>query len=466
MTEVMPLAAPHVPAHCQPWFRGVDFKVRHDVVYEKIGSDAVAVLQGAGPVFGFEIFRQTNEFFYLTGLEVPQAYLLLDGRTKQSTLYLPHRDEKHAASEGNELSAEDDGLIRQLTGVDRVVGSEQLTADLIGATQIYTPRARAEGNMASQDTLRHAGRLITADAWEHQRSREDCFSDLLKARLPAAVILDLSPSLVQMRLLKSPSELAVMRRAGELTALGVNEAMRSTRPGVFEYQLGAVAEYVYRSNGARGEGYRPIIATGENIWFLHYYRNTSVLKDGDWVLMDVAPDVSNYTSDIGRFWPVNGKYNTLQRQLYGYMVAIHQCYLKHLQPGVLPAEIDRRVVADMLPVVNRMKFATAAQETGVRATLAKPTGLTHTVGMAVHDNGAYKDHPFDPGLVFALDPQMWIPEEKIYVRVEDTVVITENGVENLTPQCPLELDEVESLVRKGGGMLQMFPPTPATGTVR
>jgi Xaa-Pro aminopeptidase len=462
----MQLTASGIPAHYQPWFSAADFAARHAKIYESIGGNSVAVIQGAGPVGGFEIFRQTNEFFYLTGLEVPQAYLQLDGRSRQSTIYLPHRDEKHAASEGAELTAEDADLIVELTGVNHVVGLERMTADLLGASKMYTPHARAEGNMACQDTLRHAGKQIIADAWENQTSREAFFIGLIKARLTNVEILDLSPLLVQMRLHKSPAEIAVMRRAGELTALAVNEAMKATRPGIYEYQLGAAAEYVYRVNGARGEGYRPIIATGENIWFLHYYRDTSILKDGEWVLMDVAPDVSNYTSDIGRFWPVNGKYSDLQRQLYGYMVKLHQCYLKHLAPGLLPAEVDRRVVADMEPVVNQMKFATAAQEKGVRATLAKPTGLTHTVGMAVHDNGAYKENPLQPGLVFALDPQMWIPEEKIYVRVEDTVVITGSGVENLTPQCPLELDDVEALMRTGPGILQAFPPTPPRGRLR
>ena len=139
------------------------------------------------------------------------------------------------------------------------------------------------------------------------------------------------------------------------------------------------------------------------------------------------------------------------------MVAWHKTYLRHIGPGLTAAEIDRRVVDDMQPVVARMKFATAAEEKGIRAALAKPTGLTHTVGMAVHDNGQYRDAPLKFGLVFALDPQMWIPEEKTYCRVEDTVVVTETGVENLTPQCPLELDEVEAMMRSGPGMLQAFP---------
>jgi Xaa-Pro aminopeptidase len=424
-----------------------------------MGKDAVAVLQGAAPVYGFEIFRQTNEFFYLTGLDVPQAYLTLDGTNRRSTLYLPPQDAKLAASEGTELSVVDVQLLKDLTGCDAVAGLEQLAIDLKGFASIHTPHAPAEGNMACQDTIRHAIKQIAADPWENQTSREMYFVGLLKSKFPSAQIKDLSPLLVQMRLLKDAAEIAVMRRSGELTALAVNEAMKATRPGVYEYQLGAVAEYVYRVNGSRGASYRPIIATGENIWFLHYFRNTSPLKDGDWVLMDVAPDVANYSNDIGRFWPVNGKYSDHQRQFYGFMVKFHQCYLRHLGPGILPAEVDRRVVADMEPVVNRMKFATAAQEKGVRAALAKPSGLTHTVGMAVHDNGSYKNEPFKPGLVFALDPQMWIPEEKFYCRVEDTVVITENGVENLTPQCPLELDEVEALMKQGGGgMLQMFPP--------
>jgi Xaa-Pro aminopeptidase len=445
------------PAHYQNYFTAADFKARHGRVYDHIGNNAVAVLQGAGPVFGFEIFRQTNEFFYLTGVDVPQAYLLLDGRERRATLYLPHRDEKHAASEGAELSAEDSALLIELAGVDAVAGIERLATDLAGSKTIYTPHAAAEGNMACQDTIRHAMKQIAADAWENQTSREMFFIGQLKSRLPGVEVKDLSPLLVQMRLLKDAAEIAVMRRSGQLTALAVNEAMRATQPGVYEYQLGAIAEYVYRVNGSRGASYRPIIATGENIWFLHYYRNTSPLVAGEWVLMDVAPDVANYSNDIGRFWPVNGKYSDLQRQIYGFMVKFHQCYLKHLGPGILPAEVDRRVVADMLPVVDRMQFATTAQEKGVRAALAKPTGLTHTVGMAVHDNGVYKAEPFKPGLVFALDPQLWIPEEKFYCRVEDTVVITENGVENLTPQCPLELDEVEALMKTGPGMLQLFP---------
>ena len=147
------------PPHHQRWFSSDDFRARHAAVFDAIGPSAVAVVQGAGPVGGFEIFRQTNELFHLTGLDVPQAYLLLDGRARRATLYLPPPDAKHAASEGAELSAADGDLLRQLTGVVDVRDFGQLTAALSDATVIHTPLSAAEGNMACQDTLRHAAKL-------------------------------------------------------------------------------------------------------------------------------------------------------------------------------------------------------------------------------------------------------------------------------------------------------------------
>ena len=174
--------------------------------------------------------------------------------------------------------------------------------------------------------------------------------------------------------------------------------------------------------------------------------------------MDVAPDVANYTNDIGRMWPVNGKYDDLQRQLYGFMVELHKALLKCLRPGVLPAHVSREARELVRPLVSRMKFKNPNHERGVMKALESDGHLTHLVGMAVHDVGAYKTEPFKPGCVFALDPQMWIPEEKIYIRVEDTVVITETGVESLTSAAPLELDDVESHMRGTSGMLQLFPP--------
>ncbi len=228
---------------------------------------------------------------------------MVDGGRQTAALYLPHRD-PHTAGEGGSLGAEDTDEVRRVSGVEEVYPLEALTGHLARAQTIYTPHKAAEVKYACQDTLRQARKLTEVDDWDRAKSREERLIAQLRERIPGVSINDLSPLLDEMRLIKSPREVALMRRAGAICARGTVEAIRASRPGVFEYQLGAVADYVYRINDVRYEGYRAIIANGENIWHAHYYRNDCPLRDGDLVLMDYAPDVSNYTSDIGRIWPV------------------------------------------------------------------------------------------------------------------------------------------------------------------
>jgi Xaa-Pro aminopeptidase len=435
------------PTDCRTWFPPEEFAARREKVFTEIGPDAHALIQGAGPARGFDLFRQTNEFYYLCGVEIPQAYLLLDGRARTSTLFLPHRD-PHAGSEGETLGAEDAELLKQQTGLDGVFGLEALAEHLNTVTTLTTPHSPAEGCQACRDVLLHSQKLISADPWDAQPSREERFITQLHTRFPEMEIRDLSPTLDALRLIKSPREIELMGWAGELCGRAVLEAIRATKPGLREYHLGAVADYLYRREGVRSEGYRAIIASGANIWFSHYFRNDALLQDGDLVLMDYAPDVCNYTSDIGRMWPVNGTYSPLQRELYGFIVAYHKALLKRIRPGVLPCQILAESAEEMRPIVDSTRFSKPIYEEAARRTLDFRGHLSHPVGMAVHDVGHYFDRPLEPGLVIAVDPQMWIPEERLYIRVEDTIAVTANGIENLTAVVPIELDEIEALMRE------------------
>jgi Xaa-Pro aminopeptidase len=438
-------------------FPAEEFNTRRDRVLEQIGSESVAVLQGASLTGGFDLFRQTNELYYLCGVEVPHTYLTIDGRNGKSCLYLPPRDPKNEKSEGASLSADDVDLLRSLTGVDNVSPLADLAGDLSDAPAIYTPHSPAETLQMCQDMLRHRNGAITGDPNHRQSSREEDFIALLNSYAPGAEIRDLSPMLNDLRVIKSPLEVGMMRRAGRLTALAVTEAMRSTRPGLMEYHLGAVADYVYRAGGAWGGGYRPIVACGKNIWNAHYYRNNCGLVDGELVIMDYAPDVGCYTSDIGRIWPVGGKYSSLQRELYGFIVEYHKVLLDTIRPGEMASAIMLEAAAKMKPIVETWEFSKPIYRDAARRTLDFQGHLSHGVGMAVHDVGDYTSEVLRPGVVFALDPQMWIPEEQLYIRVEDTVAVTKDGVENLTQLAPLELDDVERVMTEEG-MLQSFPP--------
>lgn len=441
----------------QTHFPPEEFAERRANVFDAIGGEAVAVVQGAAPVRGFEAFCQTSEFYYLCGVEVPQSYLLLDGREREAVLFLPDPELTHAAGEGPSLEAEPPELAKDLTGVDAVCRVDALGERLKDPKALYTPHHPAMGRAGGRHEARKADRISAADPWDGRSTREGRFIDRLRVRCARAEIRDLCPILDRLWAIKSPREVELLRRAGRLSGLAVAEAMRSTRPGVMEYHLAAIANYVFRVNGARGEGYRPIIPGGARISCGHYWRNDQRLCDGDLVLMDCAPDYGYYTSDIGRMWPVNGAYSAQQRELYGFVVEYHKALLARIRPGVLAEQVLDEAAAAMASVLESWPFSKPVYEAAARAMLEFKGHLSHPVGMSVHDVGAYRAHPLAPGVVFTVDPQMRVPEEKLYIRCEDTVAVTEDGIENLTDFVPLELDAVEAEMRKDG-ILQAYPP--------
>lgn len=452
------------PYH-QTDFPAEEFKARWAKLFDRIGDRAIAIVQGAPLTRGFTMPRQSNEFYYLSGIETPGAYLLLDGRTRMATLFLPPRNERLERNEGKVLSAEDAAQVMQLTGADSVASTrlmgEDWFSDLMRAPApvIYTMFSPAEGTAESRYELQMANAAIAADYWDGRISREANFVGLLRTRAPRADVRDLTPILDELRSVKSPREIALIRRASQLAGLGILEAIRSTRAGLYEYHLDAAARYTFLAGGARLEGYRSITASGTaNIWNGHYYRNNSQLKDGDLVLLDFAPDYRYYTSDVTRMWPVNGKFSPVQRELLQFILEYRNTVLRHIRPGVTTKEILERARIDMEPVLQRTRFSKPIYEQAARKMVATGGGtLSHPVGMAVHDDGPYNRDVLKPGHVFSIDPQMWVPEENLYLRYEDVIVITRNGYENFTDFLPTELTDLEKLVGQGGIALKLQP---------
>ena len=439
------------------------FTERRATIFEKIGKDAIAIVQGAKGTADFNVFRQSNEFYYLTGIETAHAYLLLDGRTRKSTLYLPHRDVDRERNEGKLLSVEDEGLIKDLTGIDAVRGVESLSLDLVGtglirppAPLLFTPLSPAETGTDSRDELLNAQARVSSDPWDGLASREARFRGLLHARVPQLEVRDLSPILDAMRTIKSKQEIEVIRRATQIAGLAIIEAMRSTEPGVHEYQLDAAAKYVFYLHGARGDGYASIIGGGSNAYLGHYFRKTDALKDGDMVLMDYAPDYRYYTSDVTRMWPVNGKHTDAQRKLSDFILAYRDALLKYIRPGVTSDFVLDSAARDMQRYLVGKTFENPAHLKAVREGLEFRGHFQHPVGMAVHDVGLVRGVNLQPGMVFTIDPMIWIHEERLYVRMEDVVVVTAGGVENLSAFVPSTADEIERAMAEPG-LVQLRP---------
>lgn len=447
-------------------FSTEEFATRRRKVFDAIGPQAVAIVQGAAGLPGFSVFRQSNDFYYLTGIESSHAYLLLNGRTRTATIYLPPRDEGRERSEGKTLAAEDASLVRQLTGIEQVRGVESLSRDLIGADLIrppalalYTPLSPMETGNDSRDELLAAQARIASDPWDGRPSREAHFVRLLGERVPQFQVRDLSPTLDLLRAIKSPAEIALIREATRLAGQGIMEAMRSTSPGVFEYQLDAAAKYVFHVNGARGDGYASIIGGGTNAFMGHYFRKSDRLRSGDLVLMDYAPDYRYYTSDVTRIWPVNGTFTAAQRALVEYIVAYRDALFRHIKPGVTADMVLDQAAADMKQYLANKTFASPAHHKAVQEGLAFRGHFQHPVGMAVHDVGRIRGVPLQEGMVFTIDPMIWIPEEQLYIRIEDVALVTATGVENLSGFVPSSIADIERTIGETG-VIQWRPPLP------
>jgi Xaa-Pro aminopeptidase len=434
-----------------------ELAARRAAIYASIGNRAIAVLQGASGIPGFTVFRQANNFYYLTGIESPHAYLLLNGRNKTATLYLPHRDEGMEQNQGKVLSVEDAELIRQLTGIERVKGLESLSADLVGtglikppAPKLYTEFSPAETGNDSRDEILAGQARDAADPWDGKATREGAFIGKLRERFPQFEIYDLTPLLDSMRTIKSPAEIALIRKATQIAGLGIMEAMRSTQPNVYEYQLDAAAKYIFYLHGARGDAYPSIIGGGTNAYMGHYFHKTDPLKDGDLVLMDYAPDYRYYSSDVTRIWPVNGKFSPEQKALYEFIVAYRDALFRNIKPGVTSDEVLDKAAAEMKQYMVGKKFLKPAHLKAVEEGLKFRGHFQHPVGMAVHDVGIVRGVPLKPGMVFTIDPMIWIHEERLYIRIEDMALVTETGVENLSGFVPSKLEDVEALIKEKG----------------
>jgi Xaa-Pro aminopeptidase len=422
---------------------------------------ALVLVRSAPPATS--TYRQYNDLYYLSGIEVPNAYLEIDTTDARSVMYLPHRNKELERSSGRTLSAEDSDAVLALTGVDELRALEELPS-VLGArikrrlgTIVFTPLAPAEGPRGARDGKLAAAAEALLDPWAVGDSRETRFAATLNAQFSTLDVRDASPFLDELRSVKSPSEIAIMRQAGRLAGLAVLEAMRSTAPGVMEYELGALAEFIFLRGGAFGAAYEPIIAAGDNIWHGHYGAKRSRLETGQLVLMDAAPDYRYYTSDIGRMWPVGGTWEAWQLELYGFIARYHTELLSRIGPGVTSDEVLAGAAEVMHRVVEATSFSKQAYERAARDALEFPYHLSHPVGMSVHDVGEYRGRPLVPGHVFAVDPMLWVPDERLYIRCEDTVVVTDDGIENLTGFVPLDPVEIEAVMREPG-LLQTFVP--------
>jgi Xaa-Pro aminopeptidase len=413
-----------------------EFARHRAALYERIG-DNVAVVFGAYSRGDNLRFRQDNRFYYLTGVEQPFCALLLNGKEDKTTLFLAQRRPGRSQSSADALvqlkvrvqedyGIEDVGLYAELESVLKSLIPE-------GGTVLTVP-APEETIAGSEDAGRGANAFAERVPWAGCGTREDCIKAWLESLVQGVSVDDLAAEIDDLRRVKTPWEIERMTRACEIAAPGYIAAWQATEPGVYEYQIEGAAQGAFISGGAFYPGYTAIVGSGSNSLILHYQLNCRRAEDGEFILMDFGPDYKYYCADISRTWPVNGKFSPEQRKAYLDCLEIQKKIIETVKPGATLMQ---------LTALNQKLMHEMGYSQNFRH------GPSHYLGMAVHDVGNW-GKPLEPGVVITVEPGIYFQDRGWGIRIEDNVLVTEDGCRVLSDMIPKHPDEIEAIMAGAG----------------
>jgi Xaa-Pro aminopeptidase len=406
----------------------------------------LAVIFGAQHVTGYTEYFQNNDLMYFSGVEIPNSVLIIDGVNKDSALFFTISERE---AQGENISLDLVRKPQEYTGIERCYPLENFSGYLAwrlneGVGTVYTPFLPEElMRECEEEKMRVLREDMIRNEWDGRLTRELQFVKLLRERFPQAEVKDCSGIVADLRSIKSLAEVEVLRRAGRIGVKAQVEIMKATRPGIYEYELAALFEYACKKEGAQSLAYNVIMSSAENHPFLHYYKHNRKLVDGDFLVVDAGPDLGYYDVDITISYPVNGVFTPRQREIYEACQIIQETCQSLYRPGITCEEVNEKakeILAQKGYDLSKDLFKM----------MLRGGGCSHYVGMAVHDVGGAPRGPLKPGMVLACDVLAVFPGENLGVRVEDTVLITENGCENLTAGIPRKVADIEALMKQKG----------------
>ena len=380
-------------------------------------------------------FKQATDIFHLSGVDQEESILVIfpDAHKEEhkEMLFLKETNDHIAVWEGAKLNKD------QAFEVSRIKNVFWLT----------------EFNRVFTEVMSHAENVYL-NSNEHLRAnvetetREARFVKWCKENFPIHTYQRAAPIMHQIRAIKSDAEVAVMQIAADITTKGYDRILKYIKPGVMEYELEAEFMHEWLMNRSRGFAYTPIIGSGYNACVLHYIENNDECKDGDLILFDVGCEYGNYACDVTRCFPVNGKFTDRQKEVYSAVLRVKKASEKLLVPGNNLIDYHKAVGKLMEGELIGLKLIT--QEEVDNEDPAWPAykkyfmhGTSHYIGLDVHDVGLWTGK-IEAGMVFTCEPGIYIPEENLGIRLEDDLVVTNDGLINLTKHIPIEIEDVEA----------------------
>lgn len=389
----------------------------------------------------FYPFRQQSDFFYLTGINEENAYLLIapdyPDETCREILFIEPYDEVKATWQGEMLDAKQ---ATELSGVKTIKGSDAFYSVLndiafsgYGDTLFLNSYEYPKYECAVETIQRRFVKRIKELYPMHQYGRT-------------------APILNALRMIKSSEEIDITQQACNITSKAFRRCLETVRPGLYEYQVQAEIEYIFKHHNATGHAYAPIIAGGKNACCLHYSKNQSLLHDGDLILFDIGCEFLNYSSDLSRTIPINGKFTERQKQCYNAVLRVMKQLRELYRPGHCINEINETTHRLMEQEMIQLGLFTAedVRHQDPNAPLERKYlmhGMSHHIGLDVHDS-IDKFKPFEPGMILTCEPGIYIREEGIGIRIENDLLITEGEPVNLFEGLPIEVDEIEAAMQR------------------
>jgi Xaa-Pro aminopeptidase len=363
------------------------------------------------------------------------AVFVMDAATAASWLFLPAQSAGEIRSDGKNWLTSGEAQARGFEGILPLTELNEFLARrramASGPPTLWTRLSEADEvdggrRDSSIDLARRYNNPLGA-----QPSEDGWRADTLRTRYPFYDMKDVTPAVDALRVIKTPREIEILKRNGRISAQAIRKAIEITRPGRYEYELEAEATYHLLKNGVQGNGYPAIVGTGANVNVWHYQNSGRQMQAGDLVVMDYGGSLDYQVVDITRTWPVSGQFDELQLKAY-------RCAL----------ETQKAIIAAMKPGATRLQTRDIAKAIYEKYgfTSQPPTGAGHFVGMSVHDVGNAHE-PFRPGMVIAVEPIIEIPEKQLHIRIEDTVLVTDNEPLILSASVPKEVDEVLALIK-------------------
>lgn len=414
-----------------------EYQARRQRLMSQIKDGVVIMIGAREDEFG-EVgrFRQKNDFMYLTGVETPSAYVMLvpagliGNKPARETLFIPARNRAQERWTGPQIGPGAEG--EAAFGFQEVAPSGKLneyTNDVFHSPAFEPKDGKPPAKLY---TIMPEG--STADI-----QRETGFIATLKQNYPGLQVADAAPIIAEMRKLKSAAEIALLQKAIDITGEGERAAASQIRPGAFEYEAQGALEGAFTRNGSERPGFPSIVGSGIYSTVLHYDQDHKKIDAGDTVVVDIGAEFSYYTADITRTWPASGKFTPRQREIYQLVLDAQRAAERAFKPGESTiAQLHGVAVATMKASSVRDKHGNTLEGYFIH-------GLGHWLGMDVHDVGNYSNLPV--GAVFTIEPGIYIPEEKIGVRIEDDYLVTDKGLVKLSRAIPSEPDEIERIMQ-------------------